>query len=536
MQETIFVQIASYRDKELIPTIKDLIKNAHNPENLTFGICWQNDETESLDEFKEDSRFNIINIPYQNSKGCCWARSLTQAAYKEETYTMQIDAHSRFVPDWDIECIKMIKQLKSLGFEKPILTGYPPGFKPDTYPETRVNFPKRMKFDKFMEAGVFNVAPSTILDFEKLTCPVIAKYFAAGFYFAAGSFIKEIPYDPNLFFRGEETTITLRAYTHGYDLFHPHKIILWHEYARKHSPRNINQDARKRSLHRTNVLIGVSGTDTSTINFDIYGLGTFRTIKDYETFSGINFTTLDATRCLYLEKYMPYLIKDTRREVYIDQPEGRNKSAKLLTDYFLKLIKTRNITCAIEVGAYSANFSKKIKIKLPDAKVFAFEANPYNYDFFTKKYIYTDINYINKAVTHINDKVIFNIQTTIKGVEVSPIRGNNSILKKTCDDIQYREIEIESITLNSFIYNNNLINEKIALLIDAEGANHQILEGCKDILDIVDLIFIEVEEFCYWKNQWLESDVNLFLTTNGFTLVGRDGVAGKQYNQIYCRV
>jgi hypothetical protein len=39
MNNLIFVQIASYRDPELVPTIKDCISKAKNPENLVFGIC-----------------------------------------------------------------------------------------------------------------------------------------------------------------------------------------------------------------------------------------------------------------------------------------------------------------------------------------------------------------------------------------------------------------------------------------------------------------------------------------------------------------
>ena len=37
----IFIQIASYRDPQLVPTIKDCIEKAKNPKNLvliTFGI------------------------------------------------------------------------------------------------------------------------------------------------------------------------------------------------------------------------------------------------------------------------------------------------------------------------------------------------------------------------------------------------------------------------------------------------------------------------------------------------------------------
>jgi hypothetical protein len=38
---TIFVQIASFRDPELNPTIKNLLQNAKYPENIRFGICNQ---------------------------------------------------------------------------------------------------------------------------------------------------------------------------------------------------------------------------------------------------------------------------------------------------------------------------------------------------------------------------------------------------------------------------------------------------------------------------------------------------------------
>ena len=54
--ETIFVQIASYRDPELCPTIKDMLDNAKYPENLRVCIAWQHseeDEWDDLDEYKK---------------------------------------------------------------------------------------------------------------------------------------------------------------------------------------------------------------------------------------------------------------------------------------------------------------------------------------------------------------------------------------------------------------------------------------------------------------------------------------------------
>ena len=56
----IFVQIASYRDPQLVPTIKSMLENAKRPKNLVIGVCRQyhpDDKFDSLDEYKNDKRF-----------------------------------------------------------------------------------------------------------------------------------------------------------------------------------------------------------------------------------------------------------------------------------------------------------------------------------------------------------------------------------------------------------------------------------------------------------------------------------------------
>ena len=100
----IFVQIASYRDPELLPTLKDMISKANKPDNLVIGICWQHskeDEWDDLSEFIEDKRFKIMDVDYTKSKGVCWARHAVQQMYDGEEYTLQLDSHHRFVKDWD---------------------------------------------------------------------------------------------------------------------------------------------------------------------------------------------------------------------------------------------------------------------------------------------------------------------------------------------------------------------------------------------------------------------------------------------------
>ena len=227
-------------------------------------------------------------------------------------------------------------------------------------------------------------------------------------------------------------------------------------------------------------------------------------------------------------------IKDTRLGITMDK-EGRKKSNKLLIEYFLDIIEKNKPTCTMEIGAFSAEFTRDIKIKYPEVKTFAFEANPYNFEFFSKKYEFEkkEINYINKAISDKEEIVTFNIQIKINDREIDRIRGNNSIIERNQENTDYEKVSVNATSLSDFIKENSLENEKIILWVDVEGANEKLLKGSKNILDKVDMIFIEVEEKQYWKDQWLESDVNDFLTKNNFNLIARDGEYEFQYNQIY---
>jgi hypothetical protein len=65
----IFVSVASYRDQFLPFTLRSALAQAAHPERLSFGVCWQADETENLDEWQDDPRFRIRKYPYQASLG-----------------------------------------------------------------------------------------------------------------------------------------------------------------------------------------------------------------------------------------------------------------------------------------------------------------------------------------------------------------------------------------------------------------------------------------------------------------------------------
>lgn len=292
----IFIQVASYRDPQLIPTINSALENASNPENLFFGIARQfseDDGFDNLDEFRNDDRFRILDIPYTESKGACWARNQIQQLYKDEEFTLQIDSHMRFEKNWDKEFIQMINDLQNKGYKKPLLTGYVSSFDPENDPQGRTMEPWRMAFDRFIPEGAVFFLPETIPNWKNLTEPVTARFYSAHFCFTLGQFAKEVQHDPEFYFHGEEISIAARAYTHGYDLFHPHKILIWHEYTRKGRVKQWDDDRdwvnKNNKAHKKNrSLFGMDNEEE--LDFGQYGFGKERTLRDYEKYSGLLFS------------------------------------------------------------------------------------------------------------------------------------------------------------------------------------------------------------------------------------------------------
>lgn len=299
----IFIQIASYRDPELLPTIKDCISKAKNPENLVFSISWQHskdDVWDNLDEYKDDPRFRIIDIDYLDSRGACWARNLLQLNYKDEDYTLQLDSHHRFVENWDEECIGMIKQLQKKGHKKPLLTGYIPSYDPSNDPEARINTPWRMIFDRFIPEGAIFFLPASIDNYLELTEPIPSRFYSAHFCFTLGQFVREVPHDPDYYFHGEEISIAVRAFTNGYDLFHTHKVVVWHEYTRRGRTKQWDDDPKwvekNNFCHKRNRQLFGMDKEVKNSSFGKYDLGTVRTLRDYEKYAGISFSKRGVTQ------------------------------------------------------------------------------------------------------------------------------------------------------------------------------------------------------------------------------------------------
>jgi glycosyltransferase involved in cell wall biosynthesis len=295
----IFVQIASYRDPELVPTVDDMISKAKNPKNLTFGICWQYDETEDTDVFNHMNNIRVSKHHYSESQGLGWARNKTNQLYQGEKYTLQIDSHHRFVQDWDEIVLEDYKQALKVS-KKPIITTYCTPFNPKDCSCKYDPTPCLMSQYEFSSDKLLMSMPWYIQDYKDRTNVIRARTLSGHFFFVDGKFIKEVPYDPDIYFGGytEETTLSVRAFTNGYDFFSPYRMVMWHEYTRNYRKKHwddhgtesqTKKTSGERDIFARNKTRQLFGQEDHGLDMGIYGLGSVRTLHDYEVYAGFDF-------------------------------------------------------------------------------------------------------------------------------------------------------------------------------------------------------------------------------------------------------
>jgi len=294
---TIFISIASYRDPELIPTVRDALARARNPDQLRFGVCWQHGDGEAAPAEFSDPRFRVIAVPWRQSKGACWARAEIMKLWAGEDFFLQIDSHHRFVQDWDGI---LLSQMERAGAAKPILSTYVAGYDPGTGARGQAD-PYQMDFDRFTEDGIVVFRSRAMAEGARSGRPLRARFVSGHFLFAPGSFAVDVPYDPSLYFIGEEITLAVRAFTHGYTLFHPSEHVLWHEYSRAYRPKHWDDHIPGRDVEqawhtRDAASRSKAGRFLAAPEIGPFGCGTARSFAEYEAYAGLNFRRRTAQR------------------------------------------------------------------------------------------------------------------------------------------------------------------------------------------------------------------------------------------------
>ena len=298
----IFVSIASYRDKELIKTVNSCLSKAKYPENIKIGICWQYDEEENITVFDNNPQISSYKVYWKDVEGSvCWARSIIQQKlFNDEEYYFQIDSHTLFAQDWDEILINMYKELPT---DKAVISVGPPYY----YDETAEGALPPEPWDKNIET-IGDIKYETVIKKQKLDSfnngfymygflpaedisnPIPARHISAALLFTTGKWVREVPYDPNLYFHGEEGSLAIRSFTNGYDIYNPNKFVIWHSKYRFSD--------RKRHWNTFNEQIVSQMQIANNQKYQkiirneiegIHGLGTKRNLEDWKNYSGIDF-------------------------------------------------------------------------------------------------------------------------------------------------------------------------------------------------------------------------------------------------------
>jgi len=296
-KQRIFVAIACYRDPECQHTIRDLFDKAARPDRVFVGVVWQCDREKDADCFAVSTRPRQVRgeiVHPSEARGPCWARSRCEKFWQGEEYVMQIDSHMRFCPAWDERALEMLDECPS---DRPILTTYPPPY----WLPNRLSDdprPRLLRARRFHEDRILRVRAGTLNG--RFNRPIRSVFWCAGLHFSDSDTMRRVPYDPHLedLFFGEEISMAVRYWTHGFDFFAPHRHIAYHLWSRQHRPvfwenRNAASDRRsENSRERVRYLLG-TGTDgvpeQCLTELDRYGLGSERMLADYERFSGVDF-------------------------------------------------------------------------------------------------------------------------------------------------------------------------------------------------------------------------------------------------------
>lgn len=299
----IFISIAGYRDPLLYNTISEAYKTAKHKESLVFGVVDQSYAWESLDlesfSFRNQIRYFRVD-PYY-ARGVCWARSVAQSLSSTEDYFFQIDSHTLFDQDWDELLLDYYHKLKQY-HSKPIITAYPHCFqavdnnildlKKERYEglltlvaDENNSFIHNNDYENFYVGAIPHIISGSD--------PVHGYLASANFFFSSMSIVEEIPYDPFLFFSGEEHSLALRCWTNGYNLFHIPEMPIYHYYGRDYRTtiwqdeeidKNKTQKWWELDLLSKNRLGEIVRGKTGT-----YGCGPERTLNDYINWTGIDY-------------------------------------------------------------------------------------------------------------------------------------------------------------------------------------------------------------------------------------------------------
>ena len=225
LMNKIFISIAAYEDLCLAPTITDAIQKAKFPDRLVFGVGLQYESPPDLSFVP-----NLKLLTYESGNhrpGVVRVRYDLSQLVTDEKYFLQIDAHSRFMQDWDTELEYLLMTCKAMsGNLDVVLSGNPSSVVGNnvhnTEEESRTRCFRKFAIDNSREG--FAEQLSNVADhFDKNNTNTFNKVYhiSAGYIFCSTRMLKEVGLDPYSRSMKEEAYMSWRLLISGWDIYQP---------------------------------------------------------------------------------------------------------------------------------------------------------------------------------------------------------------------------------------------------------------------------------------------------------------------------
>lgn len=288
---SIFISLASYREPELRDTILSALENAKHPDSIHFGVYSQVESGEHPN-LSDIANVTEVIVPSSQAKGAGYARSKAMELFNNQDYFLQIDAHSIFAKNWDTNIVALYKKIQEETHNDKIVIsfwGFPYMRDQKTnkviyqyeYGDWQVNCPHYTELVRYGDAWIGGrVEMPKGLDYHESAVAL------GGFIFAKGDIVREVPYDPDISWTGEEFMFSIRAYTRGWRIYSPYEKFLFHNYERHNNPRIWNDNRKwnylewlgKRKMYNALTLIDKS----------VWGIDDKKMYMEYQGKHGVN--------------------------------------------------------------------------------------------------------------------------------------------------------------------------------------------------------------------------------------------------------
>ena len=300
---TIFISVPAYCDPDLKRTIATALKYADHPENIYIGLVQQCDKKQRLSF--DSPQIRSMWMPKEDARGVGLARNLALQMYEDEEFYLQVDSHMIFPQGWDTKVIRSYILARDVAeTEKVCINQWPrrfdiddggivkflkgePPMKNVVQKKNRELFhPVKYRFD-----DVRSNVP------EESTC------MNAGYIFAPGNYVSEIPPDPAISFWGEEMVTSMRAWTRGWRFYAPKLWLSAHRYKRGGKVHRI-QDQKQLYAQLSEVSHDKQlDIWTEKEMGSVFGSPYRGAVDDYSKFVGIDLKEAYIKRQLYFNKH-----------------------------------------------------------------------------------------------------------------------------------------------------------------------------------------------------------------------------------------